>query len=104
MAYANRSLFVCIVEKNRELLACGQACGSHGLADTAELLIGQSQIDGLVDLGILVSQNLLAGFQQQVAALTGHHAAQQQNMLEGVQVIVVSQWNQSNILQKEVFP
>ena len=73
------------------LLGLSQAGSSHGLTHAAELLVGQSQIDGLVDLRILVSQHALALLQQQVAALTGHDAAQQQNMLEGIQVIVVSQ-------------
>ena len=49
--------------------SAGQAGSSHGLAHVAELLVGQGQLEFCGRVGILVVQDLLAGGQQQVAAL-----------------------------------
>ena len=68
-----------------------QGGGGHGLAHPAELLVGQRGDHLAVQLRVLVGQDLLAGVQDDVAALAGHDPAQQQHVLAAVELVVVGQ-------------
>ena len=57
-------------------LCFGQRCRRSALSHAAELLIRQSEMDFLIQSGIVLRQYRLTGFQKKIAAFAGHNTTQ----------------------------